>query len=75
MVAACGFTSLHEMIEATVPESIKRPPMDLGKYQHGYTESEFLEKFKCAPRALPACKLADCRHNHSTVSIEYLSNL
>lgn len=52
MVAACGFSSLHELIEATVPDSIKRPPMDLGKYQEGYTESEFLEKFKCAPKTL-----------------------
>ena len=51
MVAVCGFNSLHEMIEATVPDSIKRAPMDLGKYQHGYTESEFLEKFKCVTQA------------------------
>ena len=48
MVAAVGFKSLHDLIEATVPAAIKRPPMQLGKYQEGYTESDFLEKFKCA---------------------------
>ena len=31
-----------------MPAAIKRPPMDLGSYNQGYTESEFLEKFKCA---------------------------
>ena len=42
---------LQELIDATVPEAIKRPPMDLGSYNQGYTESEFLDKFKCVPHA------------------------
>jgi len=46
MATSCGFPSLDAMIEATVPSSIKRKPMDLGKYNAGYDESEFLEKFK-----------------------------
>ena len=42
---------LQELIDATVPAAIKRPPMDLGPYNQGFTESEFLDKFKCAPHA------------------------
>jgi len=34
-----------------VPEAIKRPQMDLGPYNQGFTESEFLDKFKCATHA------------------------
>ncbi len=43
-----GFVRLQELIDATVPEAIKRPQMDLGPYNQGFTESEFLDKFKCA---------------------------
>ena len=47
MVAALGFGSLDELIDATVPASIRADkPLDLGEYSEGYTESEFLEKFK-----------------------------
>lgn len=46
MLKTCGFSSLDDLIEATVPKSIRRSPMNLGKYQEGYTESEFLSKFK-----------------------------
>ena len=47
-------TLLQELIDATVPAAIKRPPMDLGIYNQGYTESEFLDKFKCVTH-LSAC--------------------
>lgn len=33
-------------MDATVPAAIKRKPMHLGKYDAGYTEHEFLTKFK-----------------------------
>lgn len=47
MIAALGFSSLDELIDATVPSSIRADkPLDLGEYSEGYTESEFLEKFK-----------------------------
>ena len=47
MVAATGFGSLDELITATVPKAIRREgQMDLGEYTQGYTESEFLAKFK-----------------------------
>lgn len=46
MVKLTGFDSLSALIEATVPKAIKREPMQLGKYNKGYTESEFLAKFK-----------------------------
>ena len=47
MVAALGFSSLDELIDATVPASIRaEKPLDLGEYTEGFTESEFLEKFK-----------------------------
>ncbi len=47
MVAALGFSSLDELIDATVPKSIRADKaLDLGEYTEGYTESEFLEKFK-----------------------------
>jgi glycine dehydrogenase len=46
MVEVTGFESLDALIDATVPDAIKRQGlMDLGKYTEGYTESEFLEKF------------------------------
>ena len=46
MLDVCGFQSLDAMMDATVPASIKRKPMQLGKYHTGYTEHEFLTKFK-----------------------------
>lgn len=47
MVSVVGFNSLDELIDATVPEAIRRHDrMDLGKYTDGLTESEFLAKFK-----------------------------
>ncbi|KAI8106487.1 hypothetical protein M9435_001031 [Picochlorum sp. BPE23] len=48
MAQLCGFESMEELVEATVPESIKRKDgMPLpGKYHEGMTESEFLEHFK-----------------------------
>ncbi len=55
MVAVTGFDSLDALIDATVPKAIRRPDMmDLGEYTSGMRESEFLKKFKCAPRARPA---------------------
>ena len=48
MARFCGFASLDEMIDATVPAAIRRKDgMDIGsKYNEGMTESEFLTKFK-----------------------------
>lgn len=46
MAEFCGFSSMDALIEATVPSSIKRPPMELGKYQEGFPESEMLSRFK-----------------------------
>ena len=44
MVAATGFGSLDELIDATVPPEIRRQTaLDLGKYSPGMTESEHLE--------------------------------
>lgn len=47
MVSEIGFGSLEELIDATVPKAIRRKDgMDLGKYNEGMNESEFLEFFK-----------------------------
>lgn len=46
MVEACGFPSVDALIDATVPASIRRKDMDMGKYHAGYTENEFLSMFK-----------------------------
>ncbi len=44
---ATGFSSLDELIAATVPVSIVRKDgMPLGKYHDGMGESEFLDYFK-----------------------------
>ncbi|DBA67740.1 hypothetical protein WJX79_010544 [Trebouxia sp. C0005] len=47
MVKVTGFDSMEDLIEATVPKSIKRKElMDMGKYTEGFTESGFLSMFK-----------------------------
>eukprot|EP00798_Chlamydomonas_sp_ICE-L_P019990 gene19990-26705_t len=47
MVATTGFKSLTELIDATVPTSIRRNDgMPLTYYNEGSTEAAFLEKFK-----------------------------
>ena len=47
MVKVTKFDSLDALIGATVPESIKLGSlMDLGEYTDGFTESQFLAKFK-----------------------------
>ncbi|GAX78132.1 hypothetical protein CEUSTIGMA_g5574.t1 [Chlamydomonas eustigma] len=47
MVAATGFKSLDALIDATVPEAIRRKDgMLLGKYSIGMCESEFITYFK-----------------------------
>ena len=47
MVSVAGFDSLDALIDATVPEAIRRHDrMNLGQYTDGLTESEFLVKFK-----------------------------
>jgi glycine dehydrogenase len=49
MVKLTNFPSLDALIDATVPKAIRRKDgMDLGEYTQGYTETQFLEKFKCA---------------------------
>jgi len=44
MAKLCGFESMEALVEATVPDAIKRTDgMPLGpKYHEGMTESEFL---------------------------------
>lgn len=47
MVSETGFSSMDELIDATVPKAIRRTDgMNMGKYTDGMTESEFLEYFK-----------------------------
>lgn len=46
MVKKCGFDSINALIDATVPKSIRRKPMDLGKYSKGFTESGILGKLR-----------------------------
>lgn len=47
MVKVTGFGSMEDLIDATVPKSIKRKElMDMGKYTAGFTESGFLSMFK-----------------------------
>ena len=47
MVKITNFNTLDALIEATVPSAIKLGrPMDLGEYTKGFTESEFIAKFK-----------------------------
>ena len=47
MVKITGFGSIEELVDATVPKTIKRKEvMDMGKYTDGYTESGFLAMFK-----------------------------
>jgi glycine dehydrogenase len=47
MAKLCGFESMDALVEATVPDAIKRTDgMPLGKYHEGMSESEFLEHFK-----------------------------
>jgi glycine cleavage system pyridoxal-binding protein P len=49
MVKLTNFASLDALIDATVPTSIRRKDgMPLGEYTKGYTETQFLEKFKYA---------------------------
>ncbi len=49
MVSVAGFDSIDALIDATVPQSIRRKErMDLGRYTEGMTESNFLAQFKCA---------------------------
>jgi glycine dehydrogenase len=47
MVALTGFKSMDALIDATVPEAIRRKDgMLMGKYTAGMCESEFLDYFK-----------------------------
>mmetsp|Transcript_10501 Transcript_10501/g.31532 ORF Transcript_10501/g.31532 Transcript_10501/m.31532 type:complete len:1043 (-) Transcript_10501:453-3581(-) len=47
MLAVTGFKTLDHLIDATVPDAIRRSDgMKMGKYTDGMTESEFLEFFK-----------------------------
>lgn len=46
MVQKCGFESLDALINATVPTSIRRDPMQMGEYNKGYTESGILKKLR-----------------------------
>ena len=47
MVKITNFDSLDSLIDATVPTSIKLgSTMDMGEYTEGFTESQFIAKFK-----------------------------
>lgn len=47
MVSLTGFGSIDQLIDATVPKSIRRSDgMEMGSYTAGMTESQFLEQFK-----------------------------
>ena len=49
MARLCGFESMEALVEATVPQAIKRTDgMPLGpKYHEGMNEEQFLASFKC----------------------------
>ena len=54
MVKACGFGSMDELIDATVPAAIRRKErMNIGRFSDGLTEQEFLTTFKWVPT--PPC--------------------
>lgn len=61
MLSALSFPSLDALVDATVPASIRRAPMNLGKYDAGLPESVHLAQLKCAcragwrPRVAPRC--------------------
>ena len=47
MASVAGFDSIDALIDATVPQSIRRDDrMEMGKYTDGMTESGFLAQFK-----------------------------
>ncbi|XP_024517987.1 glycine dehydrogenase (decarboxylating), mitochondrial [Selaginella moellendorffii] len=47
MAEAVGFSSMDELVEATVPKPIKRGPMSLpGKFHEGLTESQMIDHMK-----------------------------
>lgn len=47
MVKITKFDSMDALIDATVPSAIRLDStMDLGEYTNGYTESQFIAKFK-----------------------------
>lgn len=53
MVKACGFESMDELIDATVPAAIRRKErMDIGRFSDGLTEQEFLSTFKWVTKPL-----------------------
>ncbi|KAJ3695000.1 hypothetical protein LUZ60_000377 [Juncus effusus] len=43
MAALCGFPDLDALIDATVPKSIRAPPMKFNKFDGGLTESQMVE--------------------------------
>mmetsp|Transcript_16055 Transcript_16055/g.54721 ORF Transcript_16055/g.54721 Transcript_16055/m.54721 type:complete len:1036 (-) Transcript_16055:111-3218(-) len=46
MLELVGYESLDALCDATVPDAIKRPPMDMGKYQEAFCENDWLTFFK-----------------------------
>lgn len=55
MVKITNFDSMDALIDATVPTSIKLgSTMDLGEYTNGFTESQFIAKFKYAQQTFTA---------------------
>ena len=47
MVEACGFNTLGDLIDATVPPHIRlQEPMDLGEFTENMPESKFLESMQ-----------------------------
>ncbi|KAJ7550224.1 hypothetical protein O6H91_07G089100 [Diphasiastrum complanatum] len=46
MSELCGFSSLDDLIDSTVPKSIRSPPLKLSKFDEGLTESQMLAHTK-----------------------------
>eukprot|EP00803_Ostreobium_quekettii_P004519 evm.model.scf_305.9 EVM.evm.TU.scf_305.9 scf_305:58346-68084(-) len=46
MLKVCGYKTVDDLISATVPSAIRRGVMNIGRYDAGLTESEYLEKIR-----------------------------
>lgn len=48
MLKVIGMSSLDDMVAESLPSHLNRPDeLNLAEYSRGYSESEFLEHFKC----------------------------
>ncbi|GMH10777.1 hypothetical protein Nepgr_012618 [Nepenthes gracilis] len=46
MAQFCGFNDIDSLVDATVPKSIRIPPMKFKKFDEGLTESQMIEHMK-----------------------------